>query len=212
MNEGIISFMKNLCYTIGYKQKSLSEFIDILRKNKINCVIDVQSRSGCEEYDKEYTKENLKSHLNQIGIYYIFMGEEFTVDKEELDYNQLENSNIQSGIDRIMNGIKKEYDIAIMSKETDAFACKRGILISRLLQKRGIEIQHIINEEEIKSQRELEEEMVKSYGAKLVKKIAELSIKGIMSNKDLELDEEDFKIEMINEAYNIRVNELKQTF
>lgn len=201
--------MNNLCYTIGYEHIKLNEFINILRKYQINCIIDLRNAAGSGEYADEYAVKNLKATLNHDGIYYIFMGQEFTVPKNSLEDNMVDrNEDIQKGLDRILNGIKKGYNIALMSQETNAFEDIRGILVSRQLQKRGIKMLHISWLNELKTQKDLEEEMVNNYGSKLVKKVAELSIKGIMNNKDLDMDENDFKTEMVNEAYNMRFNEI----
>lgn len=197
--------MNNLCYTIGYNKMTLAEFIDVLRKNQINCVIDVRIVCG----DGEYDIKNLKYSLNQTGIYYIFMGQEFALSKEASDLEAADkNENIHNGINRILNGVRKGYNIALISQQPNAFKDIRGILISRLLQKRGIKVLHIVENNAIRTQADLEEEMLKGYGPKLVKKVAELSIKGIMNNKTLDMDESDFKTEMINEAYNMRFNEI----
>lgn len=211
--ERKILVMKNLCYTIGCKQKSLSEFIDILRNNQINCVIDIRNAQMSKQCDEEYNIENLKKRLNHIGIYYIFMGQEFDLKRGELIHDTAnKNESFRKGIDRILSGIRKDYSIVIMSVEKEPFDCIRGVLISRELQKRGIEILHIISSNEIKTQKDSEKEMVKGYGAKLVKMVAELSIRGILDNRDLDMDERDFKQEMINEAYSIRIGEIADSF
>lgn len=206
--------MKNICYTIGYGNSSFENFIEQLRKNEINCIIDVRDVLSSTNTDSVYDSQNLKNSLNKLGIYYIFMGQEFAMDWDALksDAEYLEKftktDKFKKGIERTQSGIKKGYHIALMSKEKDPLNCIRGIVISHQLEKHGTEMLHIVEGEDIKSHKALEQELVKNYGASLVKKVAELSIKYIMNNVNLELDESDFKVEMLEEAYRIKAREI----
>lgn len=205
--------MENICYSIGYDNRSLEEFIRLIRTHGINCIIDLRNSISINN-DPVYDSQNLKISLNKWGIYYIFMGQEFAIQKEDLksDTGYLEKlcrtDELKNGIERIISGMKKGYTIALMSKEKEPFNCFRGIFLSRLLEKHGVKILHISGDGNLKPQKTLEEELVKGYGAALVKKVAELSIKYIMKNKNLEMDEADFKMEMLEESYRIKIREL----
>ncbi|KHD35604.1 hypothetical protein NL50_12685 [Clostridium acetobutylicum] len=194
--------MKKLIYTVGYGSRKAEEIYTLINKYSINCVVDIRNKSD--------NIESLKKLLNNQGIYYIPMHDEFNFEKNEAhDFETARVSeNVKSGMSRIENGLVKGFNIVIMGEELDPISCNRGILISYILKNKGIQIEHIIDEEIVRSQEDLEKELLKGYGVKLIKKVAELSIKGIMRNKDLEMNEDDFKAEMIEEAYRIRYKEI----
>jgi hypothetical protein len=72
-----------------------------------------------------------------------------------------------------------------------------------MLKRRGFELNHILKDNVI-TQKEMEKELIESFSNKLVKKVAEISIKNIMKNINLEMDEEDFKDEMLEEGYKMQ--------
>lgn len=202
--------MANLCYTIGHDKRELKEFSEILKEYNINCIVDVRAASN--NISGAYDVENIKNFLNKLGIYYIPMEKEFDLRQYEFNSDDFEkvrsSEKFMSGIFRIESGIKKGFKIAIMGVEKEPICCNRGIIIAYVLKHKGISLKHIIDKEVLKSQHEVEEELLKMYGVKLIKKVAELSIKSIKNNVDLDMDEGDFKNEMIEEAYRVRNAEI----
>lgn len=210
--------MKNLCYSIGYSNRKLDEFIGLLSKYKINCVVDVRSVPYSKgEKGLLYNTDNIKKILNKQGIYYIYMGKELGARNEEcvdeqgnIPYEAIrENGSYKKGITRLIDGIKKGYNIAIMCAEKEPVNCHRSILIGYDLKKKNIIVKHILDENVIKYQKDIEEEIMAMYRVKLIKKVAQFSINSIMNNVDLDMDEDDFKIEMLEEAYKMRGNDIK---
>lgn len=208
--------MANLCYTIGHDDRSLKDFIDILKEYNINCIIDVRKNLiSLGEGQKEYSMDKLKAHLNKLGIYYIPMNKELGLSSEDkenyktFDEVRMENK-FKEGIERIESGLKKGFNIAIMGVEKKPLNCNRGILIAYALRKKGVKLRHIVDKEITITQVDIEEELLKKYGVKLIKKVAELSIKSIKEHIELDMDEKDFKNEMIEEAYRIRYKEISE--
>lgn len=202
--------MKKICYTIGHGNIEFNDFISILKVYKINCVIDIRGEIDCS---KKYKHNNIKVLLNDIGIYYIPMQQEFNLEmlNEDgvVDFEKVRCSdNFNKGISRIENGLKKGFNIAIMGSEIEPINCNRGIIIAYVLKKREVVVRHIINKEVVKNQEDIENELLKMYGVKLIKKVAELSINSIKKNIDLDMNENDFRNEMIEEAYRIRNREI----
>lgn len=202
--------MKKICYTIGHGNIEFNDFISILKVYKINCVIDIRGEIDCS---KKYKHNNIKVLLNDIGIYYIPMQEEFNLkmlnEDGVVDFEKVRCSdNFNKGISRIENGLKKGFNIAIMGSEIEPINCNRGIIIAYVLKKREVVVRHIINKEVVKNQEDIENELLKMYGVKLIKKVAELSINSIKKNIDLDMNENDFRNEMIEEAYRIRNGEI----
>ncbi|AJA47576.1 hypothetical protein CPAST_c15010 [Clostridium pasteurianum DSM 525 = ATCC 6013] len=205
--------MGNLCYTVGYSNRKLEDFIKLLSDYKINCIVDVRSIPHSNyEGAAVYNRDNIKKILNKQGIYYIYMGKELGArneecidEKGEISYESIrKNHSYKRGIERLMHGIEKGYNIAMMCVEKDPVNCHRAILIAHDLKKRNIYVKHILEENLVKSQGDIEEEIMDIYRVQLIKKVAQFSINSIMNNVDLDMDENDFKVEMLEEAYRMR--------
>ena len=63
-------------YTIGHSTYDQKYFIDLLKKYKINCVVDVRS-TPYSKYAEQYNTDNINYALNKEGIKYLYMGKEF---------------------------------------------------------------------------------------------------------------------------------------
>lgn len=200
-----------MCYSIGYSNRSFSEFIDLLNQYDINCVIDVRENGNNE--DKAYAEfniDNIKKNLNKLRIYYINMENEFSLKPEETNFQGLiDSSNYKTGIQRIIAGIDKGFKIAFIYSEDIPTNSKASIIVGYGLKKKHIFMDHIIDRENYKSQEDIEEVLLQTYKIKLIKKVAELSIKNIMKDVDLEMSEADFKTEMIEEAYKMKYSDIK---
>jgi uncharacterized protein (DUF488 family) len=141
----------NELFTIGYADFSISEFLFILKKNKINVVVDVRS-APYSSFKPDFNRERLKLLLNEHKLHYLFLGEYCGARTEDskcyinnkVDYGLLSKShNFQLGLRRIKNGIQK-YRIALMCAENDPITCHRNILICKNLKSPQLEIKHII--------------------------------------------------------------------
>jgi len=157
--------MNNL-YTIGYATKKIDVFISILKKESVDCVVDVRSSPYSKQF-KEYNKENLENALKQNNIKYLHFGAQFGARRNEDDaYSQVNDVFSESrktleyvdfqkvyklpiflnGIERIKEGLNKAYKIAFMCSEKMPFNCHRALMISEYLHKQGINITHLIDE------------------------------------------------------------------
>ena len=61
--------MEKEIYTIGYSCFKIDEFIKVLKRYKINCVIDVRSDPNSKFYT-DYNKSALMNVLEKNNIYY----------------------------------------------------------------------------------------------------------------------------------------------
>lgn len=59
----------NTIYTIGHSTRSLEDFVELLRANKIDKLIDIRSFPGSRKYP-QFNKESLATSLPQHGIMY----------------------------------------------------------------------------------------------------------------------------------------------
>lgn len=164
--------MKNVLYTIGHSNHTIEKFIKLLKQHEINCVVDVRS-NPYSKYNEQFNRENIKRKLNQNGIYYIFMGEEFGARRKEkelytidgyLDFEKtVKSSNFLKGVERIKEGLKKNFNIAIMCTEKNPIDCHRNIMIAKYFFDIGYEVKNILENGEIVDQQEITRQLVDYY-------------------------------------------------
>ncbi len=159
-------------FTIGHSNYEINYFINIVKKYKINCIVDVRS-IPYSKYSPQYNKENIKKLLKINKINYIYMGKEFGamrtaktlytkegyVDFEKVKYDK----DFKLGINRVKVGVEKGYKIAFMCAEKIPSDCHRCILIGRTFKNLGYNIINIIDENKYKLQNDIEKELIEIY-------------------------------------------------
>ncbi len=160
--------MSGTLFTIGYSNRSIEDFIALLKQHKISALCDVRSApysSRNPRFNRELLKQSLKSH----NIEYVFLGEELGARPKDLScyvegkaiYEKIAAATLfKKGLERIKHGMQKNYVIALMCAEKDPITCHRTILICRNLRAQGIDIQHIIDYETTESQVDLEKRLI----------------------------------------------------
>ncbi|QTA83676.1 DUF488 [Desulfonema limicola] len=143
----------NKLYTIGHSTHTFDLFINILKNNQIDVVVDVRS-IPYSQFADQYNKDNLKLFLKKNGIYYISMGnllgaryedKSLLTDDGKVDFEKVvETKLFQEGICRVTDGIRKGYNITLMCSEKNPLECHRFSLISRFLDEQGFDINHIL--------------------------------------------------------------------
>ena len=155
----------NIVYTIGYTSFDVDKFIDVLKKFKITCLIDVRSTPKSSYY-KDYDDSNLIPLLKSKGIVYRNYKDEFGArqenkefynDKGFLDFNLFSKSQqFNNGIDKIQKAQDMKYVVCLMCAEKDPINCHRTILIARNLDKQGFDVKHILATEKLCEQCEID--------------------------------------------------------
>lgn len=164
--------LSNVIYTIGHSRISLEEFLDLLKKYRINCIVDVRS-TPYSQFASQFNKENLKFFLKNKNMKYLYMGKEFGARREEktlydekgdLDFVKTAESKLFSeGVDRVAKGIEKGYEIAFMCAEKEPMDCHRAIMVGRKFSELGYDIIHILHDSTNISQKELEQRLLNKY-------------------------------------------------
>lgn len=159
-------------YTIGHTNHTLDDFLKLLKKNNINCIVDVRS-TPYSKYTSQFNKKEIKTFLSINRIAYIHMGDEFGArrsDKElytkegYLDFDKTRrDAEFLKGVDRIKSGCKKGYNIALMCTEKDPIDCHRSIMVSKGLIDNNIEVEHIKDDGSIETQSQLEKRLLDKY-------------------------------------------------
>src|ERR1700692_4202888 len=62
-------------YTIGYGNRSIEEFIQLLQAYNIQYLVDIRSQPY-SRFSPDFSQKALQQHLKQHNIGYIFMGKE----------------------------------------------------------------------------------------------------------------------------------------
>ena len=159
-------------FTIGYTAfPDIKDFIDVLKKYKINSIIDVRSEP-VSEYYKLYNKNNISLTLNNNNILYANFRDEFGARQTDikyftngiLDFEKFYTSEqFQSGFLRVKNGLNKGYRIAFMCAEKRPETCHRNIMIAKYFYKNGYEIKNILHDKTFINQREIEKILLDKY-------------------------------------------------
>lgn len=184
--------MKQL-HTVGHSIYEIEDFVSLLKKNRINTIVDVRS-TPYSKFASQYNRETLKHYLKEKKIYYIFMGdllgaryedESLLFDDGKVNFKKVQEiKSFQDGITRLDKGITKGYNISLMCSEKEAFDCHRFGLVSEFLTKNSIDVNHIYPDKVV-SQKILEQQLLKKYDKKLPK--ADLFNQDITENLQMQL-------------------------
>lgn len=157
-------------YTVGHSSQSLEEFLTLLQRHGINCVVDVRSVPA-SKYAPQFNEESIKAFLKLHGIQYLPFGNEFGArrtdcinDEGQVDFEVAVTTPLfQQGAKRLMKGLERGFCIALMCSETDPLECHRFSLVSRYFHNQGIEVFHILKDANLASQGEVEKRMVNDF-------------------------------------------------
>ena len=61
-------------YTIGYAGRDIDQFIEILKAASISTIVDVRN-APVSQYKPDFSRENLKDHLERSGFQYVHRGD-----------------------------------------------------------------------------------------------------------------------------------------
>lgn len=142
-------------WTIGHSTRSIEEFIDLLRENQIDILVDVRHFPGSRRFP-HFNKPELAKSLNAAGIRYEHLVElggrrparkdsrnllwENAAFRGYADY--METESFREGMDRLLK-IASEGRTAIMCSEAVWWRCHRS-MISDDLKARGVRVLHIL--------------------------------------------------------------------
>lgn len=157
-------------YTIGHSTQELESFLKLLRQHRIEAIADVRSGPYSQRFPW-FNRERLKDALEQNGIKYVFLGQEFGARRDEpccyidnrADYELIAQSEMfQKGLERLKQGLES-MTVALMCAEKDPLDCHRTVLVARHAQQLT-EVKHILIEGSIETHSELEARMLDKLG------------------------------------------------
>lgn len=127
-------------YTLGTSNRSLEEFLEILREYKIEKIVDVRHFPTSKLFP-HFKKENLGKFLKEKGIEYFHI-EKLGGYREGGYENYMKTKEFKEGLEELIK-IAKNQNLVIICAEKFPWKCHRAF-IARELEKRGIKVIHII--------------------------------------------------------------------
>lgn len=172
MKISIGDSMTKTLYTIGYSGFLVEEFIDALKKNNINAVIDVRS-SPYSQFFSDYNKEPLEKTLKKEGIFYRNYSKEFGARQEDRSYYNAEgyldfevfakSKQFSEGVNRLCASMEKGFVFALMCAEKKPIDCHRTILVARAFYRKGYKIVHICANGRTETQEDIHCQLLERY-------------------------------------------------
>lgn len=161
-----------MIYSIGHGNKSIQDFVSILKTYKIRYLIDVRT-NPYSKYNPQFNKTSLKDELSNNQIIYVFLGDKLGGLPDDnscyingkVDYNIIKDKDFfQEGMNRLIIANDKAIDIVVMCSETKPEECHRSKLIGQELLKNGIVMNHIITDKITKDQNKIMIQLTKGKG------------------------------------------------
>lgn len=134
-------------YTLGTSNRSIEQFMDLLKKFGIGIVLDV--RSFPTSRLEHFKKENLSNYLMEAGIGYIHLKELGGYRKGGY-MSHLKTSEFKEGLEKLEE-IAETKKVAIVCAEKLPWKCHRRYITSEL-SKRGWEIKHILDNNQLQKE------------------------------------------------------------
>lgn len=138
-------------YTIGYGNRSIADFLALLRHYGIDLLVDTRS-VPYSRFRPDYRKQAFEAHLRAAGFDYRYLGDVLGgkhVDPAALVDGQLDLPRLyalpafRAGLDEIEAAVQAGRTPAIMCAEQKPEACHRYWMLTPPLQQRGLEVLHI---------------------------------------------------------------------
>ena len=146
--------MNSEIYTVGYGNKPVQDFIQVLQKHQIDLLVDVRS-TPFSRWKPSYNTKTFKLTLNEQGIEYKFLGNKIgglpknkSLYTDDLpDYDKMRTTTVyQDGLKELEAIIDSGIKAVIMCAEFDHKQCHRDQLISQNLIKDGYKVKHILKD------------------------------------------------------------------
>lgn len=134
-----------MLYTIGYGSRAREELVRILKRHKIELLVDI--RRWPTSKLEEYRRENISKFLKKEGIEYVWLGEKLGGFRKGGYKDYTKSQEFKEGIDVLMS-LSSSKRACIMCVEVSHKACHRRF-VSNHLVKKGIKVAHIISEDEL---------------------------------------------------------------
>lgn len=153
-------------YTIGHSNHAMETFLDLLRNQSIEVLIDTRS-SPFSRYAPQFNKDSLKLAVEDAGMKYGFFGrhlggrpdDESLYDEDgRVVYSEVAKTFLfNDGLERLILGMAK-FRVALLCSEENPSICHRRLLVSRVLYEQGFVVYHIRGSGAVQSETDMRRE------------------------------------------------------
>lgn len=126
--------MKNIITDIGHSNRAYSEFLKILKDNKIEILVDIRSFPR-SRFCPNFNQKRLDQSLKEDNIQYLFRGNNLGGRGENIDYEET--------IDELVEMVKAGKQVCVMCSEKDYKKCHRYTILQPSFEQRGLSVKHI---------------------------------------------------------------------
>lgn len=143
--------MSSKIFTIGYGNRSIQTFIQLLHKYEIEILIDVRT-NPFSRFNPDFRHQKLELHLINNNIRYLFLGHELGGKPSDIDcytdgvvdYEKIKSKTFfADGVEEVIKISRSGRKSAIMCSEQSPLQCHRKVLIGDHLKALGFEVIHI---------------------------------------------------------------------
>jgi uncharacterized protein (DUF488 family) len=162
----------DIVYTIGHSRHETDFFLNLLRKHKVDIVLDVRS-APYSVRQPQFNREILSLSLRDAKLAYMYLGEYFGARQPEgdyytedgwLQYRAFAKTHVfKEGINKLDSVLADGKVPALLCAEKDPFNCHRAIMIGHALAKQGYEVRHILEDGSLLSQQKLDIRLLDKY-------------------------------------------------
>lgn len=137
-------------YTIGHSNRSLQEFLNLLKTCGIDTVVDVRRFPGSRRVPWTL-RENLEKTLPENGIKYVWLPELGGLRKGGYR-KHMETEEYRRGLEKLLKIIDEGENITLMCKEKLWLKCHRRFIADSLVE-RSIKVVHIVEAGKLREHR-----------------------------------------------------------
>lgn len=154
-------------YTVGYGGRAIGDFLDLLRRYSIECLVDTRSLPY-SRFRPDYRQKALIAHLENAGIAYWYAGDvlggkrvdpagmvDGKIDLERLAEVPAFREANDAVAARVAETAPRGTFLALMCAEQKPEACHRAWMLAPQMEARGIEVMHIDERGVLKTQSEV---------------------------------------------------------
>lgn len=150
-------------YTIGYGNRAITDFLDLLKRYGVSALVDVRSMPT-SRFQPYFRKKALQQQLEGVGIRYWYLGDVLGGKRVEPDclvdgVVDLEclygKETFQAAIGELVLAAQNGETLALMCAELRPQACHRHGMLTPPLEKVGLEVLHIDEKGQLKTSAEV---------------------------------------------------------
>jgi uncharacterized protein (DUF488 family) len=147
-------------YTIGYGNRAIGDFLDLLRRYGIQTLVDTRS-IPYSRFRPAYRKQAFAQSLSEASFEYLYLGDALggKLVPDECKVNGVidldllaEHAEFKAALAQVQERVRQGHVLALMCAELRPDACHRAWMLGKLLHERGFEVLHIDERGDLKTQ------------------------------------------------------------